>query len=124
MIKSELDNVMALVIKEIQYLRSAGQKEYAGGENAFGNFERLSDQLQLNRKKVLWVYLMKHIDGVVSYLNGHISQREPVERRINDIIVYLILLRGMIQEDQQKSNVPGGVIMPITILNNKLDGSS
>lgn len=112
---------MEQVITEINFLRDSGQKEYAGGENAFGNFERLEAQLVLDRKKVLWVYLMKHIDGVVSYLNGHISQREPVEGRINDIIVYLILLRGMIQEDKEKNNVPLSITtkdgVPIVSLN-------
>lgn len=118
MLKSELAKVMDQVITEINFLRDSGHKEYAGGENAFGNFERLATQLDLKREKVLWVYLMKHIDGVVSYLNGHVSQREPIEGRINDIIVYLILLRGMVQENSQ-INKNSIIAQPGKIYNNQ-----
>lgn len=91
------------VKRETTSLRESGQKEYAHGEdNAFGNFERLASMLDINRESILWVYATKHLDGITSYLKGHKSQREDVRGRINDVIVYLILLRGMI--DQKESN--------------------
>tara|TARA_R100001594_G_scaffold2143_3_gene8768 strand:+ start:325 stop:471 length:147 start_codon:yes stop_codon:yes gene_type:complete len=46
-------------------------------------------------------YLLKHVDGVVSYVDGHKSQREDVRGRLTDIIVYLMLLWGMIDEDSK-----------------------
>ena len=86
--------------EEIMALREAGQKEYAGHEDTpFGNFERLEKDLDMNRKKILWVLAMKHRDGIASFLKGHTSQREDVRGRINDFIVYLFLLRGMVDED-------------------------
>lgn len=89
---------------EIMSLREAGQKEYAiDGSNAFANFDRLSVDLGLDRKQVLWVYLRKHLDGIVSYLRGHKSQRENVRGRLNDAIVYLLLLRGMIEDEETKT---------------------
>ena len=45
------------------------------------------------------VYLLKHIDGIMAYINGHKSQREGVEGRITDAIVYLLLLRGMVDNN-------------------------
>lgn len=87
---------------EIMSLREAGQKEYAMAEsNAFANFERVASDLGINRKLVLWTYVRKHLDGICSFLRGHISQRENVRGRINDAIVYLLLLRGMIEDDEQ-----------------------
>ena len=47
-------------------------------------------------------YLLKHIDGVVSYTKGHVSQREDVRGRLTDIIVYSMLLWGMIDEDSRQ----------------------
>lgn len=98
----DMKRSMDLLLAECTSLRDAGQKEYAGGENAFGNFIRLGEQLDLLPEKVLWVYLTKHLDGIRSYLNGHHSQREPVRGRIKDAIVYLSLLAGMAEtrEDQ------------------------
>tara|TARA_R110002012_G_scaffold61490_3_gene161239 strand:- start:3391 stop:3582 length:192 start_codon:yes stop_codon:yes gene_type:complete len=49
------------------------------------------------------VYLLKHIDGIASFVNGYQSQREDVRGRITDAIVYLCLLWGMIDEQNNKS---------------------
>ena len=81
-------------------VRAAGQKEYARkSKNAFANFERVGDNLGIDKKEVLLVYLLKHIDGICSYVKGHKSQREDVRGRITDVIVYLCLLWGMVEED-------------------------
>lgn len=96
--------IMEGVFGECHMLRKAGQKEYAGGDNAFGNFERLASRLLISKEKVLLVYLSKHLDGIDAYVNGHVSQREGVEGRINDAIVYLCLLRGMVEENKSASN--------------------
>ena len=84
----------------IKKMRDEGQKEYAQDlDNVFANFERIGEQLHIDRQQVLWVYLAKHIDGIASYIKGHRSQREDVRGRITDVIVYLSLLWGMIEED-------------------------
>lgn len=81
-------------------MRAAGQKEYAReNNNAFANFERVGKNLELPREDVLLVYLLKHIDGICSFVKGHKSQREDVRGRITDAIVYLCLLWGMIEND-------------------------
>jgi len=81
-------------------VRAAGQKEYARkNNNAFANFERVGKNLELSREDVLLVYLLKHIDGICSFVKGHKSQREDVRGRITDAIVYLCLLWGMIEND-------------------------
>lgn len=101
--KGEMAVVMAETFKRLQALREAGQQEYAhADENAFANFDRVAEQLKMDRKKVLWTYLFKHLDGIVSYINGHKSQRESVHGRIDDAHVYLELLRGMIIEEGEK----------------------
>jgi soluble P-type ATPase len=104
MTKTEMKLLMEKVFnEEINKLRESGQAEYANSEDAFGNFNRLADELGISREKVLWTYAMKHKDGIVSWLNGNKSQREDVRGRINDLIVYLFLLRGMI-EDASNAN--------------------
>ena len=85
--------------------REAGQKEYARKQNnAFANFERVAEHVGTSKEKVLMVYLMKHIDGITSFVNGHQSQRENVRGRITDAIVYLCLLWGMIDNEKSKSH--------------------
>ena len=92
---------------EIMALREAGQKEYAHDEgNAFANFVRAGEDLGLDSKHVLWIFAMKHRDGIVAWLRGHHSQREDVRGRINDLIVYLFILRGMIDAESLTPEAP------------------
>lgn len=107
MTRDEMQNVMQKVFAECQALCEAGQKEYAHREeNAFANFERVAERNHISREKVLLVYMEKHLDGIHSYVNGHRSQRESVTGRINDMIVYLCLLRGMVSEGDFISSPP------------------
>lgn len=101
MTKAEMADVMRRVFDECTGLRNAGQNDYAHADkNAFANFERVAERQNLDRKQVLMTYMEKHLDGIHSYIQGHRSQREAVSGRINDVIVYACLLRGMIEEDE------------------------
>ena len=77
-------------------------REYAQDDEAFENFNKLSRELGIDRKQVLWVYAMKHKDAVANYLKGFTSQREDVTGRITDEIVYRLLLLGMIAEERSQ----------------------
>lgn len=100
MSREQLAKLMDIVFEECRALRGAGQKEYAHREeNAFANFDRAAADLDIPREMVLWIFAMKHRDGIAAYLKGHKSQREDVRGRINDLIVYLCILRGMIEEN-------------------------
>ena len=100
------------IIKEVTLTRDEGQKEYAHDEkDVFANFNRVANLLEEDRKKVLMTYMLKHIDGIAAYIKGHKSQREDVTGRITDCMVYLMLLWGMIQEENglftgRKENIP------------------
>ena len=90
------------MINEIKETRDSGQKEYAHDEdNVFANFDRVANCLNISREKALMVYMLKHIDGISSYIQGHHSQREDVSGRITDAIVYLFLLWAMIDGDKE-----------------------
>ena len=95
--KVHFDAFFDHILDDIKNTRDEGQKEYAKTEtNIFANFDRVADCLQISREKALMVYLLKHIDGIGAYINGHTSQREHVSGRIKDAIVYLMLLWAMI----------------------------
>ena len=98
----ELHNLMQDVFdKEILDLYKKGQEEYASNSDAFSNFKEQVEELGLDPKVILWVHAMKHKSGIASYLKGVKSQREDVRGRISDLIVYLFLLRGMIEEEDE-----------------------
>ena len=75
---------------------------YSGEEDKFGNFNRVGELLKLDRKKVLNVYFHKHIDAIDSYIREEYHDTEPIQGRIFDAINYLLLLSGMIKEDDNE----------------------
>ena len=91
------------MFKEELEVRDAGQAEYARDKgNVFANFERVASFTGTTREKALLTYLIKHIDGLCAYADGHRSQREDVRGRLTDIIVYCLLFWGMVEDNNNK----------------------
>ena len=100
------------MINQIKETRDDGQKEYARtDDNVFANFDIVADCLKISREKALMVYLLKHIDGISSYIEGHRSQREDVSGRIQDSLVYLFLLWAMIDGEKQLDAIKQPIIL-------------
>lgn len=101
MTNDQFSQLLSFIQQAELQVREDGQKEYAHSDsNVFANFDRVADSLQLDRKQVLLVYALKHWDGIVSYVGGHVSQREDVRGRIKDLRMYLALLWGMVEEEE------------------------
>lgn len=101
--KESFDRIIKLAHEEELEVKSQGQKEYAhSSDDVFDNFNRLSNLLGVPRETVLMIYALKHLDGIMSYLKGHRSQREDIRGRIKDLRMYLVLLRGMIDEERAR----------------------
>lgn len=84
--------------RELDVLLTAGQREYAhDGENVLANFDRRAKELNVAPETVLAIFAGKHWDGIAAWIKGHRSQREDVRGRINDLHVYLTLLRAIVE---------------------------
>jgi len=103
MLKKEMQDLMTEIMDKIITTRDAGQKEYARDvDNVFANFERVASFVGVNREKALLTYMIKHVDGLCAYVDGHHSQREDVRGRLTDIIVYCLLMWGMVEDNESK----------------------
>lgn len=91
--------------EKIMRLKEEGGKEYSAEKNAFHNFEEEGEELKISPAKILWIHAMKHKRGIAAHLRGHISQREPVEGRISDLIVYLFILLAMILDKRKPDGI-------------------
>ena len=93
---------MEKILKQAKQIHSKGQKEYAHDTNyVFANFERVSSNLNISKEKALLVYLLKHIDGICSHVDGYETQRDSIFGRLTDAIVYLCILWAMIEESKK-----------------------
>ena len=100
-----MNELMEYVFEEVTRIRNAGQSEYARDlKNVFANFERVASFVGESREKVLLTYMIKHVDGLCAYADGHKSQREDVRGRLTDIIVYCILMWGMAEDNEKQES--------------------
>lgn len=102
----EFNDYQLKLIEEVIGMKDTKGREYANGEDRFGNFNRLSVQLNLSNIQVGWVYLTKHLDSIASYCRtGQTFSNEGIRGRIVDAITYLTLIGGMIEEGLEKEDV-------------------
>ena len=100
----EFDAFQLALLEQVKAMATSKGKEYANGEDRFGNFNLLATRLGLTREQVLWVYLVKHLDGIESFIMTRtIHSNEPIQGRIVDAITYLTILAGMLEPSKKET---------------------
>lgn len=87
----------------IEKLSTLKGGEYAGDIDRLANFRRNAEALGLSMESVWAVYAAKHWDAVMQYIKDLNSGKdrvrlEPLSGRLDDIIVYCILFKAMLDE--------------------------
>jgi len=90
-------------ILDLSHSKGAEYRGKDGNSNIHVNFDRMASRLNLTPEKVLSVLLSKHMDSIDTYVNsidvtaGYVGKpmSEPIEGRIDDAILYLMILRAM-----------------------------
>lgn len=102
MTHQEFDALLDTIVDKVRQLGTTKGREYAGGEDRFGNFNRLAARMGITREQVWQVYFTKHLDSLETYIRekGAVTATEPIQGRILDAITYLTLLYGMVEETQ------------------------
>lgn len=90
-------------IKSIRQLATFKGGEYAGDDDRLANFRRNAESQGISMELVWSIYAGKHWDALQQYIrdiqSGRERQRaEPIEGRVDDLSVYLLLLKAMIVE--------------------------
>lgn len=97
---------MADTFAEMKKLGSLKGGEYAGDQDRLANFRRNGANLGLPMETIWAVYAAKHWDAVQQYVKdlntGKQRERlEGVSGRVDDLLVYLILFKCMLQEREK-----------------------
>lgn len=90
-------------LENIQKLMVVKGGEYAGSADRLANFKRGSKLTGCTSLQVLFIYLSKHYDAVATYVRDQSAgverpRSESIDGRIDDIINYCILLKGLVYE--------------------------
>lgn len=94
-----IDSTFGAVVK----LRESKGLEYSGLDDALLNFKRNATDCHCDPILIWRIYAGKHWDSLSTFVkdvnagNERITS-EPIEGRIDDLITYLILLKGLIYD--------------------------
>jgi hypothetical protein len=94
-------------VKEIKSLSELKGGEYAGDFDRLANFRRNGERLGLPMETVWAVYAAKHWDAVLQFIQDlntgkERTRVEPIEGRVDDLLVYLILFKAILAERAKK----------------------
>lgn len=99
----QFNTLMNKTVAEMQKLSQLKGGEYAGDDDRLANFKRNAVALGLKPEQVWAVYAAKHWDAIMQYVHdvgtGKTRERlEPIEGRLDDLIVYAVLMKAIIWE--------------------------
>lgn len=88
-------------------LRSEKGAEYTRNDiDPLKNFKRAGEACGVSPMQAWLIYAHKHWDAICSYSRvGKEQSSEPIQGRIDDLSVYLDLLRGLVHEKETGSEV-------------------
>jgi hypothetical protein len=96
-------------MQEILKLNKTKGDDYSrGGADAFDNFRRHARELGLAPEQIWAVYASKHWDAVMTFIrnieDGGYEPSEAIDGRIDDLILYLHLLREMMHDEEDEGD--------------------
>lgn len=98
---AEIDKMLDECIRTL----STKGAEYTGGSpDRLNNFRMVGTDVDVPMEKVWYTYFNKHLRALQSYIkNGcTVKSNEPIQGRIMDLIVYLLLFNKMTLEIERK----------------------
>lgn len=102
------DRIVEETVDSIKKLSQLKGGEYAGDKDRLANFRRNAEALGLSMETVWAVYAAKHWDAIMQFVKDIAKKTarvrtEPIEGRVDDLIVYLLLFKAILLEDRNST---------------------
>jgi len=99
------NELAAETFKRVLDLSKVKGEEYAGEVDRLNNFRRNAAMWGVELEQCWGVYAGKHWDALAQYIRDTAdgkerTRSEPLESRVDDLIVYLLLFKCMLRERQ------------------------
>jgi hypothetical protein len=103
---AEMKNIIRATFDQVLKLREIKGSEYSEDGDALSNFRRNAADMEMEMETVWRVYAGKHWDAISQHVRDIQQGRqrdlsEPMENRVDDLIVYLCLFKAMLRERGQ-----------------------
>ncbi len=105
------DETVAETFQKVAELSKLKGGEYSGDTDRLLNFRRNGARLDLPMETIWAVYAAKHWDAIMQYVHDiqHGKRRDRLESiagRADDLIVYLLLFKAMVEERTNETRNP------------------
>lgn len=92
-----------MTFSRIKELTNTKGREYSGDEDRCSNFKEEAELNGVDPRVVLMIYMGKHVASVRQYVKDkqqgiERELSEPIEGRLDDMILYCILLKALIRD--------------------------
>ena len=98
--KSDFQKVLRDTHTNMLRLTASKGQEYSRDEDQLANFKRCAAECDITMQQAWSVLFTKHIDAIKFFIKNGRELSEPIEGRIDDAILYLILLKAIVQESR------------------------
>lgn len=100
---AQWENLLNTTFAELAKLAKLKGGEYSGDHDRLANFRRNGAAQDLPMETIWSIYAAKHWDAIQQWIkddrNGVMRDRlESIEGRVDDLLVYLLLFKAMLQE--------------------------
>lgn len=97
------DTLVERTLEKIKELGVVKGGEYAGDVDRLANFRRNAAAAGVTMEQCWQIYSGKHWDAIIQYIRDDAvgkerTRAEPLEGRVDDLIVYLLLFKAMLDE--------------------------
>jgi hypothetical protein len=108
---AEWNRLLQESMTTIRELAASKGGEYSGDIDRLANFRRNAKESETTMEFVWRIYASKHWDALMQYEKDLRTGRdrprsEPIDGRVDDLIVYLLLFKAMVQERKEEPIEP------------------
>lgn len=109
MTPAEFQNLFTSTVDKLHALAAIKGGEYASESDRLANFRTAGQRLGVPPELVLLTYLDKHYAALCNFIRDQLAGRtrprsEPIDGRVHDMMIYLILFLALLRERQAVRN--------------------
>lgn len=104
MTSKEIFRTNGTTFKECARINVAKGADYTkGSQDVLANFKQAGKDIGAHLMDGCWIFMNKHYQAITNYVKtkGQ-NESEPISERIKDLINYLVLLQGLIKENETR----------------------
>lgn len=100
--KFKFKELMEMTFDSMRKLTATKGEEYSRSADQLANFKRYAQDAGVSQPVVWLVLFNKHVDAIKTYVKAGETLSEPIEGRIDDAILYLMLLKAIIADNETR----------------------